>query len=389
MPGDLVNGPAPTALQRPDTDHDVVRPGRKLRIFHPCAPAYDNLGEIAANDSIAPMFRRRGIEIERVVDDLWAGRAAGRFLDRRIDEINAEFDLMMIGPAGFLGPKMIESVFEDLGSWDRLTIPLCFNGVGIVASLGRSVWYSTMGEDRHVVRALAKAATISVRELNSWLLAARALGGHTAPLTLAGCPSVRFARCERAPAKTHDLALNLSFFHEICRQQVPLLLRIAKAVHARSRSTLWVCHSRVDELQARGVNDRLNLGFEVVRPRDAAEAGAAYGSCDRAFVTRFHAGVFCLANAVPFGFLGYDVKCWHLMSLLADEPHRYVLPIDRLTGDTVDGEIERLFRALEEAAMRLATAARTLGAYFDAQTDRFVDATIAAVAAASRRTSRQ
>jgi hypothetical protein len=352
----------------------------RIRIFHPCAPRYDNLGEIVANGAIAPMFARRGADIELRVDDLWARRAAGVFLDERIETLNAEFDLLMIGPAGFLGPKMTASIFRDLQSWDRLKIPLCFNGVGVVASIGKPVWYSTMDASDHGVRALARASTVSVRDTNSWLLAARALAGDTARLTLAGCPSVRFVRCEHPPAKSHELALNLSFFHENCRRHVPALLRIAEAVRARRRRVLWICHSRVDELQARGVNARLALGFDVVRPLDAAAAGKAYASCEHALVTRFHAGVFCLANAVPFGFVGYDVKCWHLLAMLADEPHQYVLAIDRVTEAGADGEVERLLQRLDAAAEPLARAAVSLAAFFDAQTDRFVDATLAAVA---------
>jgi polysaccharide pyruvyl transferase WcaK-like protein len=236
-----------------------------------------------------------------------------------------------------------------------------------------------MSDDTQVLRALRRARAVSTRDLNSWLLAARAMGGDTARLTLAGCPSVRSAYCDRPPAKAYDLALNLSFVHENCRLHVPLLVQIARSVRAQRRRVLWIAHSKLDQSQAMGVNRQLRLGFDVVRPRSGAEAGAAYAACNFALVTRFHAGIFCLANSIPFGFIGYDVKCWHLMSMFADEPHHYVLPIDQLTESGVENDIARLFQRIESNAEPLRRAERLLAAYFDAQTDRFVDAAVAAV----------
>jgi hypothetical protein len=86
------------------------------------------LGDIVANAAIAPMFRRRGIDLELVDHDLKPPSQC--FLDERIGEINSSFDMVMIGPGGFLGPKLIGSVFRDCESWSRLTVPLCFNGIG-------------------------------------------------------------------------------------------------------------------------------------------------------------------------------------------------------------------------------------------------------------------
>ena len=327
------------------------------------------------------MFQRRGVAVELHDIEIWSQAAEGCSLDDRIDEINSCYDLVMIGPAGFLGPRMIDSLFSVPSSWQRLTTPLCFNGVGIVASVTRPVWYGAMDMETPVMRALSQASVVSTRELNSWLLGSRALGGDTGRLMLAGCPSMRLAHCSPLVRRTHDLALNLSFHHEVCRRYIPVLLQIAKTVQAQKRRVLWVCHSRLDEIQATGVNRELRLGFDVLRPRTAAQAGAAYAACDCALVTRFHAGVFCLANAVPFGFIGYDVKCWHLMSMFADEPYQYVLPIDRLTCEDADSQIGLLFRRLEDNAQQLRTAQRLLVAHFAAQTDRFVDAVIAAVRA--------
>jgi hypothetical protein len=357
---------------------------KTIRALHPCRPTYDNLGEVAANEAIAPMFLRRGVTIQLVEDDVWARRATGRFLDDRIEEINSRYDLVMIGPAGFLGPRMIDSIFELSANWRRLTTPLCINGVGIVASITRPVWYSAMDADAHVMRALSQASVVSTRDSNSWLLASRALGSDSERLMLAGCPSMRLARRDPRPAETHDLALNLSFTHEVCSCYVPVLLQIAQSVRARCRRVLWICHSQMDESQAVGVNRRLQLGFDIVRPKTAAQAGAAYASCKRALVTRFHAGIFCMANSVPFGFVGYDVKCWHLVSMVADEPHQYVLPIDRLSVPGVDGEIERILARLDRCGDLLRRAHQLLVAHFDVQTDRFVDAVIAAVAARDR-----
>ncbi len=352
---------------------------KTIRVLHPCRPTYDNLGEIAANEAIAPMFHRRGVAVELVDTEAWSQPADGCSLDGRIDEINSCYDLLMIGPAGFLGPRMIEALFSVPSSWQRLTTPLCFNGVGIVASVTRPVWYGAMDMETHVMQALRKASVVSTRELNSWLLASRALGGDTGRLMLTGCPSIRLAHCSPLVQKTHDLALNLSFHHEVCRQYIPVLLQIAKAVQTQKRRVLWVCHSRLDEIQATGVNRELRLGFDILRPRSAAQAGAAYAACDCALVTRFHAGAFCVANAVPFGFIGYDVKCWHLISMFADEPYQYVLPIDRLTCGDADRQIGQLFGRLEKNAQHLRKAQRLLLAYFAAQTDRFADAVIAAV----------
>jgi hypothetical protein len=350
---------------------------KTIRVLHPCRPAYDNLGEIAANEAIAPMFRRRGIDVELVEVDVWEGRAEGSLLDDRMEQINADYDLVMIGPAGFLGPKLIDSIFESSASWSRLTTPLCFNGVGIVASVTRPVWYGGMDSQSHVMQALRHAAVVSTRELNSWLLASRALGGDSERLILAGCPSIRLARCTAKPVLAYDLALNLSFTHEVCRAYVPLLMQVATAVRAQRRRVLWICHSRLDEIQAEGVNRQLGLGFDIVRPLTASEAGAAYAACEHALVTRFHAGVFCLANAVPFGFLGYDMKCWNLMSMFADEAYQYVLPIDRLTSEGVADEVDRLLQRLSAATQLLQKAESLLVEHFDQQTDRFVDQVLA------------
>jgi polysaccharide pyruvyl transferase len=345
-----------------------------VRVLHPCLPNYDNLGDTVANEAIRPIFRRRGVELELIAKDIWDGH----LLDDQIDEINDCFDMIMIGPGGFLGPKLIGSIFRDVGAWSRLSVPLCLNGIGIVASVNRPVWYSTIGENSHIAGALRQASVVSVRELNTWLLAARLMGAHTGRLMLAGCPSVRVVRCHPPVPKTHSLALNLSFMHEVCRQYVPALRSVAEAVRAQFGRVLWICHSRRDADQAEGVNRQLGLGFDIMRPCNAAEAGAAYAACELALVTRFHAGMFCLANAVPFAFLGYDMKCWHLMTMIADEPYQYVLPLERLGEMDIPAEITRLRMRLEANAGHLRIAERLLIQYFDEQTDQFVDAAIAA-----------
>lgn len=344
-----------------------------VRVIHPSLPNYDNLGDTVANEAIRPMFRRRGVDLELIDKDI----RDGHLLDDRIDEINDSFDMIMIGPGGFLGPKLIGSIFGDIRAWSRLSIPLCLNGIGIVASVNRPVWYSTVVENSHIGSALRSASVVSARELNSWLLAARLMGAHAGQLMLAGCPSVRVVRPDPPVPKTHALALNLSFLHEVCRQYVPALRRVAEAVRTQFRSVLWICHSRLDADQAEGVNRQLCLGFDIVRPRNAQEAGAAYAACELALVTRFHAGMFCLANTVPFAFLGYDMKCWHLMTMIADEPYQYVLPLERLSGMDIPAEIARLKTRLEANAGHLRDAGRLLIEYFDEQTDRFVDAAIA------------
>jgi hypothetical protein len=350
-----------------------------IRVLHICLPHYDNLGDIIGNASIGPMLRQRELEAELVDDDIWLRRQRTAFLDERIDEINHEFDLVMIGPGGFLGPKLIGSIFTDPTGWDRLKVPLVFNGVGIVASINRPVWYSAMDSDTHVVRALSRANAASVRELNSWLLAARAMGAHSSRLWLSGCPSLRLTRLATAPSHMYDLALNLSFVHEVCRNHIPALLSLATAIRSRGGRVLWVCHSTLDASQAAGVNRQLGLGFEIVRPGNAHEAGTAYASCRLALVTRFHAGIFCLANSVPFAFIGYDVKCWHLLTMLADEPYQYLLPIDRLAETDVETAVHRVLARLEANEAQFRKAERLLVAYFDAQSERFLDGVIRAL----------
>jgi hypothetical protein len=322
------------------------------------------------------MFRRRGIDLELVDHDLALMPPSLRFLDERIDEINASFDMVMIGPGGFLGPKLIGSVFRDCQSWKRLTVPLCLNGIGVVGSITRPVWYSAMDEDTHVTCSLRQAAVVSARELNTWLLAARVMGQDSNRLLLAGCPSLQIARIDAGVPVTYDLALNLSFIHEVCRNYVSELLCLAKAVASRYPRVLWICHSRMDADQATGINRELGLGFDVVQPQNAQEAGSSYAACKHALVTRFHAGMFCLANSVPFGFIGYDVKCWHLMSMIADEPHQYILPIDRLTKTDTPEELIRLQIRLEKNDEPLRRAHCLLRTWFSVQTDRFVDAAI-------------
>jgi len=349
-----------------------------MRVLHLCRPAYDNLGEAAAIASVEPMFARQGVAIERTALDLWDAPDA-RMLDGRGDEIAERADLVLIGPGGFLGPRLIDRVFADPAGWSRLKTPIAFAGAGVVASIGRPVWYAALDQGAPVMRALAAAAAVGVREAGSWLLAARALGDRQDRLTLAGCPSIPTARAEPAPAKTHDLALELPFTHEVCRNHVAAMLDLARAVRATGRSVRWVCHSQLDEEQAVGVNARLGLGFDVIRPRDAAEAGLAYGACRAGLVTRFHAGLFCLAGDVPFGMVGYDVKCWRLMAMLADEPHAYVLAIDRLAAMDLGAEVPALLERLARGATSFATAEALLRGYFERETDRFVARVLAAV----------
>jgi hypothetical protein len=352
---------------------------RTLRVFHPCLPNYDNLGDIVANEAVRPMFRRRGIDLELVDHDLASTPRALHYLDESIDLINDSFDAMMIGPGGFLGPKLIGSVFQDCRAWQRLTVPLFLNGIGIIGSITRPVWYSSMDHDSPVACSLRRADVVSVRELNTWLLAARVMGQDSSRLMLAGCPSVQIARIsgeDVCPPKTYDLALNLSFVHEVCRNYVSGLLELVKAVASRYRRVLWICHSGMDADQAIGVNRELGLGFDVVRPRNALEAGSSYAACERALVTRFHAGIFCLANTVPFNFVGYDVKCWHLISMIADEPHRYILPIDRVSNADAPAELIRMQAHLENNHEALRRAHDLLRTWFGEQTNRFVDAVI-------------
>jgi hypothetical protein len=350
---------------------------RSLRLLHLCRPTYDNLGERAAIAAVQPMFEQRGVAVSRTAVDVWDGPDA-RPLDGRIAEINAGYDLVMIGPGGFLGPRLIDRVLDDADAWSRLAVPLCFNGVGVVASIGRPVWFSALDAGSPTFRALSAAAVVSVREPQSWLMASRAMSERPDRLVLAGCPSVAFAKASPAPEKTHDLALDLSFTHEVCRNHVAPLLDVARRVRETGRSVLWVCHSALDEQQALGVNAKLELGFDIVRPTSAAAAGRAYGACRAALVTHFHAGIFCLANQVQFGFIGYDVKCWSLMSMLADEPHRYILPIDRLATMDLGAEVPGLLRRIEAAADSFATAARLLCEHFGLETDRFVELVVAA-----------
>jgi polysaccharide pyruvyl transferase WcaK-like protein len=202
------------------------------------------------------------------------------------------------------------------------------------------------------------------------------MGQDSGRLMLAGCPSVQIARIDAGVPKTHDLALNVSFVHEVCRNYVAGLLELVKAVASRYRRVLWICHSRMDADQATGVNRELGLGFDVVRPRNALEAGSSYAACERALVTRFHAGMFCLANTIPFSFVGYDVKCWHLMSMIADEPHRYILPIDRMSNADAPAELIRMQAHLENNDEPLRRAHELLRTWFGEQTNRFVDAAI-------------
>jgi hypothetical protein len=228
-----------------------------------------------------------------------------------------------------------------------------------------------MGPDAHDLAALGAADAVLARDLAAWLLAARAMGeAADGRLMLGGCPSLWTTAAPQTP-KTHDLAFNISFVHEVCRQYAGPLLGLTRAVAASGLSVLWICHSRLDETQARGVSEKLGFGFDIVRPTDAAEVAAAYGACRRGLVTRYHAGVYCVASRVPFGFIGYDLKCWRLIDMLADEPPAYVLPIDRLAAMDLPGELARLLGRLEANAAPWTTAADQLLAHFDRETERW------------------
>jgi hypothetical protein len=358
-------------MRLPRSSHIQIHDMKTLHVFHPCFPKYDNLGDIVANQSIAPMFARHGYDIQLTDDDLWERRSTRLLLDDQIDRINEEFDLVMIGPGGFLGPKMINSVFEHTHSWQQLKIPLCLNGVGIVASATKPVWYGSLSDETHLNHALRKASAISVRETTSWLLASQAIGGNANHLMLAGCPSLVTTQNTQV-LKKYDLAFNWSLTHEVCKEHISKLIQVAQTIADMKIRVLCICHSMHDENLIRSLNIKLHLGFDICRPANAQQVGEAYASCRQGLVTRFHAGIYCLANKIPFGFIAYDMKCWHLMSMVTEEPYQYLLPIDTLHSMDIEKSIKKIFARLTKNQNEIEIVMTKLCRYFYDEENRFV-----------------
>lgn len=317
------------------------------RALHFCLPADDNLGDQLAHEALAECFNAHDVnlDIEQVnIRDL---RNSDTRLDDQIDAFNNEYDLIVIGAGGLLLPFFLESIFTHPDSWSKISIPLVFFGVGAIGEFVRPIWYTNASPDgkNHLTAALNAAASISVRDLRSWLLVSRLLRNDQSRIFMTGCPT---AFCVAAgqldTPRPYKLALNIPFAHGGCIEYQKQLLIAAEVAVKNINGINWICHSQLEYEHAQKFKDSLDGSFDITLPSTSDEIAKAYSSCEFGLVTKAHAGIFCLANNTPFAFLSYDMKCDALMEMIVDFPHHYLIHIDELSEDIPKKIIEVMSR---------------------------------------------
>jgi hypothetical protein len=319
------------------------------RALHLCLPNEDNLGDAIACEIVEPSFRKYGVDLRCDRVDVVDLKRHGRVLDDKFDEMNDRYDVVIVGAGGLLSLGLIEFIFDDPGIWERFRIPIIFFGAGAILNRGAPESYPGVDADAdlHLPRALRAASVVSVRDLRSWLLAARLSGKGSDRLFLTGCPTIYAVRAGADQRQVgFDLALNPPLTHGVCGQYREQLLQVANAVIRRTKRLRWVCHSSVEERHAKEILAQTVRNFDVCTPRNAEEAARAYAPCRAALVTKAHAGWFCLANNVPFAFLSYDMKCDALLEMLTDFPDRFLCHVDSLPGIDIGKRVRDLLKSL-------------------------------------------
>ncbi|MBF0379808.1 MAG: polysaccharide pyruvyl transferase family protein [Magnetococcales bacterium] len=354
-----------------DSDNTPLSNCKKIRAIHICLPLDDNLGDELAHAIISPLFQQYNIDLEIKKIDVMKLMIEAKYMDDEIDSINRSYDVVLIGAGGFMGYKLIDSIFYDANNWYKINIPVCFVGVGIIANAGGLNFYSTLDDTSSLGKALSIAKLVGVRDLNSWLLASRIIGQDSNRIMLTGCPTMQFVRVP-TQNKKYSIAINIPFSHGVCQQFADMLRIIVVSLKENRNRVLWVCHSDIEEREAKSLIKQCDLAFDIVRPRTSVEAGIAYSSCRLALVVKAHAAIFCLANKVPFGFISYDIKCLQLMSMIVDDPYKYIIPIELTVEPDILQRVKNLLGHIENTQMNFSLAEQLLSKYFDTEINRYM-----------------
>ncbi|MBW2130792.1 MAG: polysaccharide pyruvyl transferase family protein [Deltaproteobacteria bacterium] len=355
----------------------------QYQVLHICLPHEDNLGDQLAHQVVHKALQDHGLGCRFHEVDLWELRTQGQFLDNEIDRINEQFDFMVIGAGGMFSPGLINFVFRDPGNWSRIKIPLFFFGVGVIANNTLPNHYAILGPDSEapLVKALQAASLVSVRDMRTWLTAAKVLPDHRERLFLTGCPTIFYTgNGHEDPGTAHSLALNIPFNHGVCSKYSDSLLQVVALLLNHTDSIKWICHSSVEKTHADEVVKQFDKKIEVLYPRDIQSVREAYMGCELALVTKAHAALFCLANLVPFGFFSYDMKCDALMEMIADFPGNYICHIETLPRVNIAGMLSRLLYNLQRDAARLKASQRVLVRKLRSEFEFFMKALIEKVA---------
>ncbi|WP_204150813.1 polysaccharide pyruvyl transferase family protein [Leptolyngbya sp. CCY15150] len=327
--------------------------------LHICLPSYDNLGDRLGMDAMIPLFAEHQLHLTVDLVDIRALVDQKTTLDSQLDRINQTYDLVIIGAGGYLHPlHLLPRIFSQIESWGKLTIPLVLFGFGVV-NLHEHNNYPTRFsllspyEPNHLTAALKAATAVSVRDVRSWFVARRLLQRDAHKVFLTGCPTVFLAgRLQHQVELTHEIGLNLPFRHAACQHYHDELMYIARTLittlrfrsdaQNQTKPLKWICHSETERVDAERLRDHFQHDFDIVNPTTFEETSQAFASCRIALVTKGHAGIFCLANRVPFAFLSYDIKCDALVEALWDHPPDLLLYIHQLKELDIDQALQSL-----------------------------------------------
>ncbi|MBW2018223.1 MAG: hypothetical protein JRJ01_15525, partial [Deltaproteobacteria bacterium] len=139
----------------------------QYQVLHICLPHEDNLGDQLAHQVVHKALQDHGLGCRFHEVDLWELRT-------------------QVGAGGMFSPGLINFVFRDPGNWSRIKIPLFFFGVGVIANNTLPNHYAILGPDSDapLVKALQAASLVSVRDMRTWLTAAKVLPDHRERLFL-------------------------------------------------------------------------------------------------------------------------------------------------------------------------------------------------------------
>ena len=357
--------------------------------LHVCLPSYDNLGDRLGMAAAAPLFSEHNLHLTITTVDIRELVSQNATLDDQIDRINQTYDLIIIGAGGYLHPlHLLPRIFSNTESWRKLDIPLILFGFGVV-NLHENSHYPTQfallspHDDNHLQAALEAAAAVSVRDVRSWYVARRLLRRSADKVFLTGCPTVFLAgRQKHTVDITHEFGINIPFRHALCRDHYAVLKKLAAILiktlrYADEQKTTkpikWLCHSEQEQADAERLRDLLQQDFDIANPKTFEDTSREFASCRLGLVTKGHAGIFCLANRVPFAFLSYDIKCDALVESLWDAPQDLLLYIHQLDEDNLGATIQPLLNRLLRLSPDLKLASDRLLDHYAEELERYFD----------------
>ncbi len=355
------------------------------KVLHFCLPQDNNLGDQLAYQALPLCFAKYDALLEVDMVNLRHLINKGEFLDDKIDKYMDKYDLIAIGAGGLLLPFFINAIFKEPESWLKINIPLIFFGVGAIGEIARGSNYTAEDKDSypHLACALKAATAVSIRDLRSYLLVSRLLNDSNEKIFLTGCPTAFCTAADSAVEANYNLGLNIPFVHGGCREYQQELVSVAELIVQNVPQIKWICHSTVEREYALKVRNQLKLKYDVVMPSTPEEIGREYASCKMTLVTKAHAGIFSLANNVPFAFLSYDMKCDALMEMIVDFPHQYLIHLDDIATINLPLTLSRVTDKVRKNDAVIKKSQSLLMQHFKMEFDAFVKCTLDACQKAS------